>query len=231
MITEIENVLPDIKPGMKIRCNVHRINNYPLSLVLEQMSRLFLFGIECDSNNTSSKAIPREVRQIRGQFEVVKKELEFAMQFNDSPRGTYEDDFEVSILDGKEIATIRNVKVKRFLSEMRNTALVMLGVDSSKSQAFIAQEDYSTIKEALVKTEAVLDMWIGTGADALNVGLNIPAFELLGEIRPDVDGNWNQMKEPTREVPLPELDDVKDIDPELSGTRASRNPGTPSLRK
>lgn len=210
MITELEKIDPAIVGGSKIRVVDYRIRNFRVHQVLEQVSRLLLFCLECDSNNTSSKAVPREVRNIRNQFNIVKDELEFSMTYNDFPRGSYEQAYTMSIIDQREVQYIRNVKVKRVVSEIWLMCQVMLGCDSANTQGFIAANDYADMKDSLKLVEAVLDRWIGSGQDAENTGINSPAFEILGSLRPDVDSDWAQVLEGSKDMPSEMLNDVPD---------------------
>jgi len=209
MITELKKVDPEIKGGIQIEVVDYRIRNYRLHNSLEQMSRLLLFCLECDSNNTSSKNLPSDTRKILSQFEIVKSEFEFGMAHNDVPTGSYEYAYTVVLPSGKEIQKIRNVKMKRVVTEIFNTARVMLSLDSANSQGFVAQEDAKDIRLMFAVTDACMARWIGKG-EGEDLGLIAPAYEKLGEIRPDVDSDYAQILEPSARMPLPKLDDVAD---------------------
>lgn len=210
MITELEIVSPSIVPGRKIRVTEFNVRNYRIHQVLEQLSRLFVFLLECDSNNTNSKVKPRDVRGIRQQWTIAKEELEFSMSHNDLPSGAYESAYKLLVVDPTEIQRVRNVKVKRILSEMYATVKVCLGVDSSSTQGFIAQNDFDDITELFACVEDCLNRWIGTGLDALDVGLQVPAYEVIGEMNPDVDLDYAATMEPSGDGALPPLPDVAD---------------------
>jgi len=211
MITELNKVDAAIVAGSKINVVEYNVRNYRLHQVLEQMSRLFLFLLECDSNNTSSKARPRDVRGIVSQWKIVKEEMEFSMAHNDFPNGSHEYAFRVMMLDQKEIQKVRNVKMKRIISEMFNTARVIVSVDSANTQGFIAQEDANDILQMFTLVDDVLERWIGAGTDTSDTGLIAPAYEALGELRPDVDGDYASIMEPSSSLPLPKLPDVADV--------------------
>ena len=55
-----------------------------------------------------------------------------------------------------------------------------------------------------------LDRWIGKGVDTNDTGILAPAFEVLGELRPDVDSDYAAIMEPSRALPKPKLPDVQD---------------------
>lgn len=210
MITELNKVDAAIVGGKKVDVVQYSIRNYRLHQVLEQMSRLFLFCLECDSNNTSSKARPRDVRGIVNQWQIVKDEFKFSMDHNDFPNGSHEYAFKINMLDQKEIQKIRNVKMKRIVSEMFNTARVLLSVDSANTQGFIAEEDALDVNQMFVLVDDVLARWIGAGKDTTDTGLMAPAYEVLGTVVPDVDGDYAQIMEPSSTMPIPKLPDTPD---------------------
>lgn len=211
MRTELEIVPSAPVAGRKIAVLEYNIRNYRLHQVVEQMSRLFLFCVEADSNNTASKSRPRDVRRILSQWKIVKDEFEFSMSHNDFPNGSHEYAYKLYILDQKEVQRVRNVKIKRVVSEMWNAVQVLLSVDSANTQGFIAEEDAVDIRQMFVVVDDTLARWIGDGKDALSVGLTAPAYEELGEILPDVDGDYAQLLEPSSALPLSKLPDVADV--------------------
>lgn len=210
MITELKKVDPQIVGGRVIEVVDYKLQNYRLHQVLEQLARMFLFLLECDSNNTSSKAKPRDVRRIVAQWKIAKDELVFSMDHNDLPSGIYEYGFSICFPDQKEIQKIRNVKVKRIFSEMFNAARHILSVDSAKTQGFIAAEDHAEIMEMFNCVDACLARWIGDGASVNDTGLVVPAYSELGVISPDVDSDYATINEPSPEAPVSKLPDVAD---------------------
>jgi hypothetical protein len=209
MITELNKVDANVVGGRKINVVEYHIQNYRLHQVLEQMARMFLFLLECDSNNTSSKIRPRDARRIIGQWNVAKDELVFGMEHNDLPSGIYEYGFVVNMPEGKEIQRIRNVKIKRVYAEMFNAARQILSVDSAKTQSFVATEDHQDIMEWFNVVDLCIARWIGDGTET-NTGVLVPAYEELGVISPDVDSDYAAVNEPSAEVPVAKLPDVAD---------------------
>lgn len=210
MITELRKVDATVVGGRTIDVVDYKLQNYRLHQVLEQMSRLFLFLLECDSNNTSSKVKPRDVRNVLNQWKIAKEELEFSMAHNDLPDAIYEYGFSISLPDQKEIQKIRNVKIKRIYSEMFNTARQMLSVDSAKTQGFIASEDHADIQEMFACVDDCLARWVGDGTNAESLGVLAPAFEKLGVIVPDVDSDYASINEPSADTPPSKLPDTPD---------------------
>lgn len=211
MITELNKVDAEIVGGKKVDVVEYNVRNYRLHQVLEQMSRLFLFCLECDSNNTNSKAKPRDVRGITAQWTIVKEEMDFSMAHNDFPNGSHEYAFKVNFIDQKEIQKIRNVKMKRIISEMFNTARVILSVDSANTQGYIAGEDATDILQMFTLVDDCLSRWVGLGTDVNDTGIIAPAYEILGQIIPDVDGDYAQILEPSSGMPVPKLPDAPDV--------------------
>jgi hypothetical protein len=209
MITELNLVPANVVGGRKINVVEYHIQNYRLHQVLEQLARMFLFLLECDSNNTSSKIRPRDARRILGQWNVAKDELVFGMDHNDLPSGIYEYGFVVNMPEGKEIQKIRNVKIKRIYAEMFNAARQILSVDSSKTQSFVAAEDHEDIMAWFNTVDQCLERWIGDGSES-NTGILVPAYEELGVVSPDVDSDYAAMNEPSADVPLTKLPDTSD---------------------
>jgi len=209
MITELKKVDPEVTGGVQVEVVDYRIRNYRLHNALEQMSRLLLFCLECDSNNTASKNLPSDTRKILQQWDICKGEFEFGMEHNDVPTGSHEYAYTMVIPSGKEIQKIRNVKMKRVVTEIFNTARVMLSLDSANSQGYVADVDATDIRTMFDVTDACFTRWIGDGQPG-SLGLDAPAYEKLGEIRPDVDSDYAQVLEPSRAMPMPKLDDVAD---------------------
>jgi hypothetical protein len=211
MITEINLVDPEIVPGIKIDCVNYNVRNYRMRDTLEMASRLLLFAIECDTNNTNATVIPSDARDILDQWAVCKEEFDFAIQFNDFPKGSHEFAYQIAILAGKEIQRIRNVAMKTVVAELFNALRVLLSVDSASTQGYISARDQVKVKRMFEIVDAKMARWLGDGSVG-DTGRNSPAFEELGQIRPDIDSDFAQMLEPSRGMPVPKLPDVPDTD-------------------
>ena len=123
MITNLKKVDAEIQGGREIEVVEYNIRNYRLHQTLEQMSRLLLFCLECDSNNTSSKNLPSDTRGILSQWQIVKDEFDFGMEYNDVPTGSHEYAYTMSMPSQKEIQRIRNVKMKRVVRVLPSNIL------------------------------------------------------------------------------------------------------------
>lgn len=213
MITNLREVDPQITPGREIEVVAYNVRNYRLHNSLEQITRLLFFCLECDSNNTNSKSIPTEVSKVLSQWAIAKDEFEFGIANNDLPIATHEYAYKVYLPTGIEIQKVRNVKMKRIVTEIFNTARVMLSVDSAGAQAFIdTATDAEDIRKMFSVTDATLARWVGDGTQG-DTGFDAPAYERLGTMLPDVDGDYAQILEPSSDMPAPKLPDVKDLAP------------------
>lgn len=211
MKTEINLVDPEIVGGVKIDCVNYRVRNYRLRDTLEMAARLLLFMVECDTNNTNAAVIPSDARDMLDQWNIVKEEFDFGIKFNDFPKGSHEYAYEIALLDGKEIQRIRNVAVKTVVAEVFNALRVILSIDTSNTQGYVSAGDQVKIKRMFEIVDAKMARWIGNG-EIGDTGRNAPAFEELGVIIPDVDGDFAKVLEPSRSMPMPKLDDVADTD-------------------
>lgn len=211
MRTELEILDPEIVPGNTIRVERHRIRNFRLHMMLENISRLQISVMESHSNNTNGKVTPTDVRSILTTYENINGDLKFAIDHNDAPTGNYEEAYVILLLSPKEVQSIRNVKIKTFVKEMHFLCQTILGVDSANSPSFLDLVDHQIIERALFIAKASMDRWLGTGENAESLGEKVESFTKTGEVIPDIDEDWAQRLEPSKSRPLPQLDDVADI--------------------
>lgn len=211
MITNLNEVDPDVVPGAQIDVVRYRIRNFRLHGLMESLSRLLIAIIELQSNDSSSTVVPSDVRDILTQYGICKADLEFAIEVNDAPVGSYQHAFVCLFLSQKEVQRIRNIKIKSVVKDLWMLGMVVLGCDSSKLQNFVSVHDSSKIKRALEVCEKSLNRWVGTGENAESLGVTAPAFETSGELLPDVDADWAEKLEPSKTIPKSMLDDVPDV--------------------
>ena len=210
MITNLNIVDPDIIAGAQIDVVEHNIRNFRLHGMMESLSRLLVAIIELQSNDTSATVVPSDVRDINAQYQIVKGDLDFAIEVNDAPVGSYQHAYVCLFLSQKEVQRVRNIKVKSVVKDLWVLGQVILGCDSAKAQNFVSIPDSTKIKRALEVCQLSMTRWIGTGEDAENLGIPAPAFEVTGELLPDVDANWAQKLEPSKTIPASQLPDVQD---------------------
>jgi hypothetical protein len=210
MITELNPMPQEVMPGHKIDVVEYQIRNYRMHASLESLSRLTLYVLECDSNNTVTKVTPRNAKQILSQWDLTKNEFEFALTHNDSPHGAYEMAYTIYLLHQTQIQRIRNVKMKRVIAELYNLAMVMLSADSANTQSFVDGVDIDTVKETFKVVDDVMVRWLGNGQSG-NLGTTAPAFEILGDIVPNEVGSYAEVLEPSAIRPKGMLPDVPDL--------------------
>jgi hypothetical protein len=212
MITELNLADPEIVGGHVIDVVESNIRSARLHRCLEQTSRLCLYMLEMDGNNTSSKVKPSEVRTIRDTWDLVNELFSFhtAEENNDLPSSNYEHAYKIVSPHQKELARVRNVKVKAILSEIWDCMNLMLSVDSANTQGYTAQEDIEQIQKRIDFVNRCLDLWMGKGADNSDTGRKVADFRILGEVQPDVDSDFAAKLEPSKKLPVAPLADVPD---------------------
>lgn len=211
MITELEVVDPKIIGGRKLTVYDTNIRNERLHKVLEQVQNLLVFCVECQSNNTFSKAVPSDIRRIRKQWDIVKSELEFAAKFNDYPTASHELAFKIYLLDQKEVQRVKNAKIKSVVAEIWGVCHFILSIDCANTAGFLDADDYQEILRRIELCDAVMDRWVGKGADMQDTGISIPSFTEIGQMSPDVDGgDYCVILEPSADKPAAKFPDVAD---------------------
>ena len=210
MITNLNIVDPDIVPGAEIDVVQYRIRNFRLHGLMENLSRLLVAIVELQSNDTSSTVVPSDARDILAQFTICKEDLDFAMEVNDAPVGSYQHAFVTLFLNQKEVQRIRNIKIKSVVKDLYMFGMVVLGCDSASTQNFVSNADATKIRRAIEVADKSIARWIGTGENAESLGVDAPSFESLGQLLPDVDADFAQKLEPSKTIPKAMLDDVPD---------------------
>lgn len=212
MKTELVVMQPAITPGKKIEVLEHNVRNFRIHLALQHMSMLLLSMVENDSGNMTGNVIPSNVRDTWAQFNLILSELEFAKTHNDPPLADHESAYKILILKGSEIQKISNVKQKRVAMELVLAAEIMMSVDSANAQGNISEKDFSILERQLSTVRDAMTIWLGTGKDNADTGNEVPAFKHLGEIIPSVDMDYAEIVEPSKDLPLPHLPDVPDVE-------------------
>ena len=215
MHTEILSQTPQVTGGRKIITEKNSLRNPRLHRCLEQMSRLTLFLLESDSNNSSSHAKPSDVRYVRQQWDICKEEFEFnvAEENNDLPTGKYEYAYTIEVIEPKEIQRVTNVKIRAVLAEVWDTMNVILSIDTANLQGWVSVSNQELIRQRLGFVDRVMDRWVGGGSDSTDTGLDAPSYEILGRIVPSLNSDWAERLEPSKDVPVSRFPDAPDLDP------------------
>lgn len=206
MKTELNIVDPQIVDDKKIDVNDNNIRNRRIHACVEAMSRLCLFILKCDSNNTSGTVKPSDAAKIRAAWDIVKDEVDFNSQEanNDLPGSDYEFAHMISTVDQKEIRRMNNPKTQNVVAEVAKCIEHCLSVDSARTQGYTTPEDVATIKQWLDFIDRVMDRWIGKGQNMTDTGMTLPSFPGLGKIEPSLDGDWAQKLEHSKDLPKPQ---------------------------
>ena len=166
MITNLKQVEAGTVPGREIEVTTYELMNYRLRGMLEQVARLFLFLLECDSNNSNSKAVPREVADVIQQWKLVIEELDFGVKHNNAPTGSHEYGYQINLPSLKEIQRVRNVKIKAVIAELFNASEVILSSDCAQLQNFIDDTEEKDMRYVMVvrmhkaDIDRNMDRWI-----------------------------------------------------------------------
>lgn len=201
----------NIVPGKEIEMISYNCRNFRIHLAAAHLSRMMLAMVENQSGNMTGDVVPRNVRDLISQFALIKQEIEFARTHNDPPEATHEEAYKILLLKGNEIQNMDNVKEQRVAKELDLLARVMLSVDSARTQGNISSKDLATIDAQIAVADDAIKIWLGTGASVDETGIEVPAFMHLGELVPDVDMDFRQTLEPSKDLPSPALPDVPDL--------------------
>ncbi|MHC5059369.1 MAG: hypothetical protein ACYTKD_32355, partial [Planctomycetota bacterium] len=71
-------------------------------------------------------------------------------------------------------------------------------------QGFTRSEAVETINKLLDFVDRGMERLIGSGTSMTDTGVSLPTFPGIGKIRPDLDGDWAQKLEHSKEPPLPQ---------------------------
>ena len=123
-----------------------------------------------------------------------------AYKFVDQPKALLEEEYEILLPTEDEMLRFPNQKLQIVASQLKNSILASMNVDSARHQMHLADDDYALIIRSDEASQAFLDTYIGTGmkrADGgFDTGIKIPALMELGQVEPDVDQDRASLKEP-----------------------------------
>lgn len=197
MITELEVVPHQIEPARKIQVQEYKCNNFHLHSCLTQLARIMLGQIENQTNNMTGEVVPRDASALQTGWAAYKATLQFALDHNDPPSGSHEYGYVVLLPTQDEIMKMPNTKAKMVVQHLDRLCQVIMSSDSANSNGNIGTQSEADISEQTAICEDAIALWLGTGATNGDVGMQIPIFKHLGEIRPDVDYDKGMVREPT----------------------------------
>ena len=207
MQTTLKEVSPNVIDDKEIEVVANNIRNPRLHRCLEAMSKLCLYVLKCDSNNTSGTVKPSDAAKIRASWDIIKDEVAFntTEDNNDLPGSDYEFSYMVYTPDQREIRRINNVKTQNVVAEICYCMEHVLSVDSAKTQGYTKPQDVESIQKRLDFVDRTMTRWIGSGTTMTDTGVVLPSYPGLGRIVPGLDSDWAQRLEHSKTTPEPQL--------------------------
>lgn len=211
VITELNIIDPNIKPGRKIDAVSLDMPNHRLHCFGTLVSEMVFATLEGDSNNTSATMTPSEVRDHWQMWNAIKLEWDFAKKHNDGPLTPLEQTKKFLIPAPKEIQLINNRKCKRVALELIRMLEVSAGTDSAGSQTHIGLGSQAQIEKQMQYCEDAMNHYWGKGKDESDVGVFIPEYKQLGTLIPDIDVDFAQYQEASADGTDTGFKDVPDV--------------------
>lgn len=211
MITELNIKEHEVEAGQKIDVLSYPVRNFRIHLMLKHASKMLLGLLENQSGNMQATLTPRNVRQQWTALNLIKQEIAFAKSHNDPAEMTHERAYKIYLMEPNQLMEMQNVKQQRVAMELEHFAQIALSVDSANAQGNISDSDFAEIEVQLKAVEDAMIIWLGSGKDNSDTGLEVPFYKHLGEIRPDVDADYAAVIEPGKLTPKPSIPDVADV--------------------
>jgi len=217
MVTELIVKEASIIGGRQIATDMYKSKNQTLHLCALPLSKLLIFCLECDSNNTTRTTVPRDSRIVNAQMGAFKEELDFSKEVIDQPTGKLEKEYKILIPTEIEMKRFSNAKFERVALAIHNLLTVMMSVDSGGAKNFVEMTDHEEVERSYVVCMKVIKKWIGTGQPGKDVGtwdtgMDIPPMVEIGRLKPDLDLDAAQLFEPSAgvgDLHLPDAPDTK----------------------
>ena len=211
MVTEI-NVVPHVI-GQARSINAHKVpvQNFQQHTCLTELSTLLMAIIKMGSNNANVEVTPRDVSALRLQYSVYEQVWAFALATNNSPQAQHEFDYYVLVPTKSEIQKIKNKKFKQVALHVDRLIEIHISSDSAKLSANIGNPSKNDIEAQNGICKAAMDLFIGSGADNDNTGLAMPVLKALGTMKPDLDMDVAEVREPSPDQPYTGRPDVADV--------------------
>lgn len=209
MITELEVSPPKVVPGMKIKMDEFHLKNFRMHKMATDVSRILLFILESDSNNSSAQVVARDARNVQLALGAVDKELGYLKSYRDAPMGVLEKGYTVLLPKSSEIMRMTNRPMQCVAQEILNFANVIIFNDSSQQQQWSGAGPTADLDDSLLTLRTIIADTIGTGAadEAHPAGYDVGPlhadYSRLGTLMPDVDMDSVTLSEPRVGAPEP----------------------------
>lgn len=215
-ITELEVVAAKITAGRKLKATAYDTSNHALHVLVRPISKALFWMFECDSNNAGRTVVPSDVSIIRAQFNYFKEELGLAKVHSNQPTANLEVAYKILLPHETEMVKFVNSKIERVAHQYFALAQVCMSLDGAATKNFIELADFTKIDKAVSVVEAIMDKFLGDGAPikgqpgAYNTGLEVPALQELGLLKPDNDLDSAEFREGSADKPNVGLPDSED---------------------
>lgn len=226
MKTELEVSSPQPIAGMKIAMDLFNLKNFRMHKMSTDISRILLFILESDSNNSSAQVVARDARNVQLALAAVEKEFGYLKNYRDSPMGILERGYTVLLPKASEVQRMNNRPMQCVAQEILNFANVVVFNDSSQQQQWSGAGPTADIEDALNTLKTIIAETIGSGAldqdhpSGYNVGPQHADYSRLGTLVPDVDLDKVTLAEPrVGEVAPPRVPDTPDLPSNLPAGR------------
>jgi len=202
MITELNVSDPRPIAGMQIKVDSYHLKNFRMHKMLSEISRVLLFILESDSNNSSAQTVARDARNVQSALSSVEKEFGYLQEFRDAPMGTLERGYTILLPKASEIQRMNNRPMQCVAQELLNFANVIVFNDSAQQQQWLGEGPSSDISDSLSVVKRIIVETIGTGAKSdanptgYDVGPKHADYSRLGTLAPDVDLDNVSLAEP-----------------------------------
>lgn len=221
METELTISEPPVVPGKKIKAYRYKLAAFRLHKMLEQVSRMQIALIECDSNNTSSEVTARDSRNFIIALASIRREWEFAIKHKDAPVGTREYIYQIALVEPGTVQRMKNQKLKSVALELQNFGHVCLGSQAADTQVWVGNPSETDLGKALGIVEEVANAELGTGKETddstedkpvFDTGALVPDYSYVGELKPPPHEEAVIMREPSSDAQPPNIPDVPDVE-------------------
>ena len=209
METLLEIRQPKVTGGQSIIVKEIPTSNYIMHPIGMVVSAIMIASIEGDSNNMKAHVIPSDIRDYRTQWTATGDMLKAAVDDNDRPQTTHEEQKAFLAISPREMLKINNMRIQMVNIELDRYLRILFSQDSSNAQAFL---DERLIKEEARQRTIVsnaMNMWWGDGGEN-KATMTVVPFRHVGTLTPPLNRNLSYYKEASSAAPAQGLQDAED---------------------
>lgn len=217
MVTNLREIPHATQPGRTIDVQAYHTSNLRVANLLDAISREMISMVEIESNNLNGELVPRNVSSINVGFAFIEALWQDAQDHNDPPTPSHEFRQKISCPAPHVIMGMPNTKLRMVCKEYKNLFEILVSVDSAKSKGNVSTGSSNKIQAALDMTKAIMQKYLGSGADNASVGITVPVYGHIGTLIPDIDHDVIETLEPSQDQPHAGRPDVQDLPSTPSG--------------